>query len=183
MSFLSFFVLPNRETERITMAALNHGPQRATPGPKSAGKLMPLIYGLIIGFVIAYQIMPQAGKFNEDCDSDRRNNEQAKEVDKLAALVPPSYRLAYEQSMGFFDDIPESQWTELYQRRARNATHHLYPKKPLRDWREPAMFYLKNYEPTFTCPQVRRVGGTYSLLSSSFTGNAMDVVTITAPPH
>jgi hypothetical protein len=151
----------------MTMAALNHRPQRATSGPKYAGKLMPLLYGLIIGFVIAYQILPQAERFtdsssakNEDCDSDCRNNEQAKEGDKLAALVPSSYRLAYEQSMGFFDDIPETQWKESYQRRARNATHHLYRKKPLRDWQEPAMFYLKNYEPTFTCPHVRRVGGT-----------------------
>jgi hypothetical protein len=137
------------------MVALNHGPQRATSGPKSAGKFMPLLYGLIIGFVIAYQILPQ-GRFT-DC----RNNEQAKnEVDKLAAAVPSSYRLAYEQSMGFFDDIPETQWKALYQHRARNATHHLYRKNPLRDWRQPAMFYLKNYEPTFTCPHVRRVGGT-----------------------
>jgi hypothetical protein len=136
------------------MVSLNHGPQRATSGPKYAGKLIPLLYGLIIGFAIAYQIL---GRFTH-C---RDNEQEAKnEGEKLAAVVPSSYRLAYEQSMGFFDDIPETQWTASYQHRARNATHHLYRKNPLRDWRQPAMFYLKNYEPTFTCPHVRRVGGT-----------------------
>lgn len=151
---------------------------------------MPLLYGVIIGFVIAYQILPRAGRFtdftssakNENCDSDSRSNEEAKEGDTLAAshavlnnaaeetvllgngvkesvVVPSSYRLACEQSLGFFDDIPETQWTELYQRRARTAKNDLHRKKPLRDWQEPAIFYLKNYEPTFTCPHVRRVGG------------------------
>jgi hypothetical protein len=124
------------------------------------------VYGLILGVLIGYQILPRAGKFTDfstysakNVNCDCRNNEQAKEGDKLAKVVPSSYRLAYEQSLGFFDDIPETQWKALYQHRARNAIHHLHRKKPLRDWREPAIFYLKNYEPTFTCPHARRVGG------------------------
>jgi hypothetical protein len=167
VSFLFLCSAIDKETERMTMMALNHGPRRATSRPKYVGKLMPLLSGLIIGFMFAYQILPREGGFTdftssvkkENCDSDCRNNEKSKEGDKLTAAVPHSYRLAYEQSMGFFDDIPETQWKELYQRRARNATNHLYRKKPLRDWQEPAIFYLKNYEPTFTCPHVRRIGG------------------------
>jgi hypothetical protein len=169
-SLFSCRLFLDKETERMTMVALNHVPQRATSRPKYVGKLMPLLCGLIIGFTVAYQILPREERFtdfsdftstvkNEKCDSDYRNNEHAKEGVKLTAAVPYSYQLAYEQSMGFFDDIPETQWKELYQRRARNATNHLHRKKPLRDWQEPAIFYLKNYEPTFTCPHVRRIGG------------------------
>jgi hypothetical protein len=144
------------------------GSQRATSEPKYVRRqLMPCLYGLIMGLMIGYQLLPRNGGFTDftsitvkngfNCDC--HSSEQEKGGDKLASVVPSSYRLAYDQSLGFFDDIPDTQWKELYQRRARNATHHLYRKKPLRDWQQPAMFYLKNYEPTFTCPHARRVGG------------------------
>lgn len=91
---------------------------------------------------------------NPNCDCRQANDESSK-----PSVVPSSNRLAYEQSLGFFDDIPDDVWKDFYQFRARNAIHNFHRKKPLRDWREPAIFYLKNYEPTFTCPQVCRVGG------------------------
>jgi hypothetical protein len=68
------------------------------------------------------------------------------------------YQLAYDQSFGFFDTIHQDDW-KLYQKRARNASHHKNPDNPIPDYNNPAMFYLNNYEPTFSCPHLRRIGG------------------------
>jgi hypothetical protein len=46
------------------------------------------------------------------------------------AAVAPEYQLAFEQSLGFFDDIPNDLWTSYYQTRARKAEHYRVPKRP-----------------------------------------------------
>jgi hypothetical protein len=56
------------------------------------------------------------------------------------------YKLAYDQSYGFFDDITEKDW-KRHQQRARTAKSHRFPKDPLRFWYQPGWWYLNNYEP------------------------------------
>ncbi len=73
------------------------------------------------------------------------------------------FSLAYQQSYGFFDDIPDDDW-KLYQTTARRAQHHAYPNDPLRFWNDShndaaATWYYHNYNPIFSCPHVQRVGG------------------------
>ena len=69
-----------------------------------------------------------------------------------------STRLAYIQSYGFFDDIPDAAWKRMQQRsrmaiRYRNAT---YPE----DGSErPGWWYAHNLQPNFGCFNMERVGG------------------------
>jgi hypothetical protein len=48
----------------------------------------------------------------------------------VSSAVAPEYQLAYEQSLGFFDDIPNDLWTSYYQTRSRKAEHYQVPKRP-----------------------------------------------------
>jgi hypothetical protein len=68
-----------------------------------------------------------------------------------------SYRLAFDQSYGFFDDINEYNW-KLMQHRARTRINHKF-NSPIKFYDEPARWYMNNFEPDFTCPQERRVNG------------------------
>jgi hypothetical protein len=55
-----------------------------------------------------------------------------KDFDSLdtTRTVAPEYQLAFEQSLGFFNDIPNDLWTSYYQTRARNAEHYRVAKNP-----------------------------------------------------
>jgi Methyltransferase domain len=50
-------------------------------------------------------------------------------------------RLAYEQSLGFFDNIPDKEWETFYRKRAlyRESHQHRF-KNPLKDWKNPPLF-------------------------------------------
>jgi hypothetical protein len=47
----------------------------------------------------------------------------------VSSAVAPEYQLAYEQWLGFFDDIPNDLWTSYYQTRSRKAEHYQVPKR------------------------------------------------------
>eukprot|EP00980_Cylindrotheca_fusiformis_P022092 scaffold8976_cov126-Cylindrotheca_fusiformis.AAC.4 len=74
-----------------------------------------------------------------------------------------NYQMAYDQSYGFFTDITNEHWT-LFQQIARDYQPHMYPDDPLR-FADSARrgtspsWYQTNYEPNFSCPFERRVGG------------------------
>lgn len=80
-----------------------------------------------------------------------------------APLSPLSYDLAYSESYGFFQDIPEHHWNLLRQISQANIPH-MYPNNPLkyadtaRRGTTPS-WYQTNYEPDFSCQFERRVGG------------------------
>ena len=82
---------------------------------------------------------------------------------KSGAVVPAndddkkSFELAKRHSFGFFDDINDYNW-KLMQQRAASRKHHKF-KDPLKFYWEPARWYMNNFEPDFTCPQERRLGG------------------------
>lgn len=84
-----------------------------------------------------------------DTDTPRTGNQ----------LKLSSTSLAYEQSLGFFDDIPDQDW-EMRQSRARAHRHH--NGNPLRYWsgkHSASMYFNFHYEPLFSCPHLMRVGG------------------------
>ena len=79
------------------------------------------------------------------------------------------YKLAYEQSFGFFDDIPEKEWTMLSEITSKHQNHK-FMEKPLTHnpgwdkrtahYRSSAhAWYQNNYEPNFSCRFEQRIGG------------------------
>ncbi|CAB9507752.1 Pfam:DUF672 [Seminavis robusta] len=77
----------------------------------------------------------------------------------LPALHHNEFHLASYQSYGFFDDISSKDW-KLYKQRFQ--THHDHPDEKRPNPRPnimPAVYYMNNYDPLFTCPHPRRVGG------------------------
>ena len=76
----------------------------------------------------------------------------------MTKVASSSFQLAFDESFGYFDDISERDW-KMYQWRARNASFHRYNFKPTKAWGRPQIWYYNNYDPIFTCPQVRRVSG------------------------
>jgi hypothetical protein len=72
---------------------------------------------------------------------------------------PPETTLAFQQSLGFFDDIEDQVWIDLYQRRARNADHYKRPHNPNEGSNKAAMWNFFNQEPVLSCPHLEKVGG------------------------
>lgn len=70
------------------------------------------------------------------------------------------YRLAFEQSFGFFRDIPDQQWREFYQVPAATARHYrIQHGDPNQGVKYPAQWNFFNWDPVFTCPHVQKLGG------------------------
>jgi len=79
------------------------------------------------------------------------------------------FKLAYEQSYGFFDSIPTEDW-ERYQDIVAEYEPFFNPNDPLQYcpgaskrnleyFNSPHAFWGTNYEPNFSCPFERRLGG------------------------
>ena len=67
------------------------------------------------------------------------------------------YRLAYEESFGFFDDISSVEWERLRSitlARVNNAD----PYNPMAMANHPAAFYQNNWDPDFSCRHDTKVG-------------------------
>lgn len=67
------------------------------------------------------------------------------------------YRLAYEESFGFFDDISSAEWEKLRSitlARVNNAD----PRNPLQMANHPAAFYQNNWDPDFSCRHDTKIG-------------------------
>uniref|UniRef100_A0A7S4M9I2 Methyltransferase domain-containing protein n=1 Tax=Odontella aurita TaxID=265563 RepID=A0A7S4M9I2_9STRA len=72
------------------------------------------------------------------------------------------YEIARSQSFGFFDDVSSATW-ERMRDRSRSSSPHNDEKLGLRsefaNRDDPARWYRDNWDPDFTCPGERRVGG------------------------
>jgi hypothetical protein len=60
--------------------------------------------------------------------SSRQSTTTKSAGESSAAVITPQYQLAFEQSLGFFDDIPNDIWTGYNQTRARKSEHYRNPK-------------------------------------------------------
>ena len=90
---------------------------------------------------------------NRDVDDNKKND----------------FKLAYDQSFGFFDDISSDHW-RIYQQIVSEYIPHKNPADPRefvpghsvrkQSWfNSPRAFYQTNYEPNFSCAFERRIGG------------------------
>ena len=64
--------------------------------------------------------------------------------------------LSFQQSGGFFDDIPDANWLLLQSRHDSQFPNHLVPE-PYADTR-PQHWFQNNFEPEFTCQHEKRIG-------------------------
>jgi Methyltransferase domain len=70
--------------------------------------------------------------------------------------------LAYQHSFGYFRDIPNSEWEQHYIARAiQSQPHYRYPHDHDRytSTNQSASWIFSNWDPYFTCPHVRKIGG------------------------
>jgi hypothetical protein len=72
---------------------------------------------------------------------------------------PPEKTLAFQQSLGFFDDIDDQEWIDLFQTPARNADHYANPHNPNVGSDKAAFWNFMNQEPVMSCPHLKKVGG------------------------
>lgn len=91
-------------------------------------------------------------------------------------------RLARQDSGGFFDDITDDEWEAFYRQRAR--TH-----QPYRDEQNPNVHADKvpfwtfhNWDPYFTCPRGRRMGGKWMCDPDRIKHKARDGTSALTPP-
>jgi Methyltransferase domain len=71
-----------------------------------------------------------------------------------------SFQLAFNQSFGYFDDINDSQWEEFYLKPMLDSQHYRFPKYHDRySSNKSASWIFSNWDPYFTCPHVRKIGG------------------------
>lgn len=81
------------------------------------------------------------------------------------AITNPLFQLAYDQSNGFFNDIPEDEWKLLQKRHYRQfpncgpdvQLHHDTGKD--KNNHIAHRFYFNHFEPEFTCRHEARLGG------------------------
>ena len=89
-------------------------------------------------------------KFSPQCD--RRINS--------FDSIDSSFQLAYEQSFGFFNNIPKTEWEQHYIQRALHSEHYRYPQDHDRySSNQSASWIFSNWDPYFTCPHARKIGG------------------------
>ena len=75
------------------------------------------------------------------------------------------FAMAYEQSLGFFDDIPNDVWEQHYRKRCLASPRYANPDEPNKDLHTGSRFDISapwqylNLDPVFTCPRQRKVGG------------------------
>jgi hypothetical protein len=67
--------------------------------------------------------------------------------------------VAFEQSLGFFDDINDQEWIELFQKPARAAEHYKNKGNPNFNSIQASFWNFLNQEPVMSCPHLKKVGG------------------------
>ena len=80
---------------------------------------------------------------------------------KASIAAERDFELAWIQSAGFFDDVPSSEWKDKRERAQSTPSHNdagLGMRSEFVSRDRPAVWYQNNWDPTFTCPEERRVG-------------------------
>jgi Methyltransferase domain len=118
------------------------------------------IFGLLVGIVVGAQIFgTDLHLASTSTDSTSSIGTRSSSLNN-ASTTRDGFQLASKQSFGFFDNIPDKEWTTFYRKHALYGESHQHRvKTPLRDWKNPPIFLMNNYEPVFTCPHQKRVGG------------------------
>lgn len=75
--------------------------------------------------------------------------------------ISPDCMLAYEQSFGLFHDIPTETWKQMQHRVKTQPNHVLSRSEAIQTNKyqnEPAIWYVENIDPNFTCQNEFRLG-------------------------
>jgi hypothetical protein len=107
---------PDRSTSRRTFVAL-------------AVALTVLVTMSIVDTRDAAAVWMQGSLITRQMDYLPQSTDTATDNAQSVA-VAPAFGLAFEQSMGFFDDISNDLWISYYQDRARKAEHYRWSKTP-----------------------------------------------------
>jgi hypothetical protein len=127
----------------------------------------------MIGPIFLFALMMLAGALhwnaNKMMQSVIYNSAGVQEVPQLSSTPsrsaadcfkpPPETTLAFQQSLGFFDDIDDQEWLELFQKPARNADHYENSRNPNHGSDKAAFWNFFNQEPVMSCPHLKKVGG------------------------
>ena len=81
------------------------------------------------------------------------SNQAVSPVSNREPLFP-----AYPESLQFFDDVPEHEWS-LMKRRVRDTQPNT-ERDPYRHLGDPGAWFQNNYEPELSCRHELRIGGT-----------------------
>jgi len=76
----------------------------------------------------------------------------------LTCSKKDDFKLAFEESQGYFQDIRTVDWKRMKQR-TRNQANHAANQEIVIGHELPKVWYQMNYEPNFTCMHERRIGG------------------------
>jgi Methyltransferase domain len=81
-------------------------------------------------------------------------------LENTVAHVPDtSFSLAFKESLGFFDDIPQVDWNR-YKTWSRQQVDHAFAENPQKFYaNNQAKWLANNFFPTFHCPHAKRIGG------------------------
>jgi hypothetical protein len=118
---------------------------------------IPLAAALVVGLIViqhaslsAELIAAVASGMNADCQQGSSSSIDFQTVDN-------KYALAFEESLGFFDNIHQDEWEimrNITLARVNNEnTHH-----PLNDAYKPNKWYQKNWDPDFSCRHEKKIG-------------------------
>jgi len=130
---------------------------------RSENKLILLLASTLVAFLLVVNLLTTAS--NHFTASSRNTSTSSSSIDTTAMgglIVDSEYSLAYRDSLGFFNDIPNDVWMEK-KKRAKDQPRHNDAKLGLRskfaDRQRPSTWYQNNWEAEFTCPHERRIGG------------------------
>mmetsp|Transcript_50135 Transcript_50135/g.74852 ORF Transcript_50135/g.74852 Transcript_50135/m.74852 type:complete len:330 (-) Transcript_50135:520-1509(-) len=111
---------------------------------------------LIVGFQLGSQY-GMSTSFLQMSPGDTTTSYDGRASSRTTAdRIEPSYKLAYEESLGFFDDIDEREWGMLKQK-----VHRVSPNtngNPYRGRSTPPYWFQNHYEPDFACRHEGRIG-------------------------
>ena len=119
---------------------------------------IPLAAALVVGLLVFQHAGPRAdliaaatSGMNVDC----RQGSATSSIDCPA--VDDKFALAFEESLGFFDNIHQDEWEimrDITLARVNNENTH----NPLKDAYRPNAWYQKNWDPDFSCRHEKKVG-------------------------
>lgn len=119
-----------RPTRRLTIPPFTMAPRLRSNGKRGSASGGHSWFGAIM---LSAAIIVSAILF-WNATSLQSSMQSSTALQDILLSTPCSNRgdtsLAFQQSMGFFDDIAEKEWTEIHQPRARNTVHYKNTANP-----------------------------------------------------
>jgi Methyltransferase domain len=146
--------------ETKTMIKSNHSPTESLFKAETRIKYLitPLVF--VIGFLTGVNVCRDGSLpiWPEKATTVKKAVVPAAKDSNVAPGMDSKFTLAFNESLGFFDDIPNVDW-QRYKKWSREQVDHRHPSAPQRSYTDAAKWYGNNFYPIFHCPQAKRIGG------------------------